>query len=132
MIKKAKLNHKDFFHAPIFWVAYQKIFLGTKKPYYNSANFLNFFAQFEQKIGSHYLKLYIYKRCSYKKTFIFICIISVHFGFWLLYMLSLHLIFYTEAFICTVSVHFEFCYCTCWDLLLFSLYWVFFFTMTCG
>lgn len=138
MIKKAKLNHKDLFHAPIFRAAYHKIFWAQKTPTTTTAPiFLNYFAQLEQKT-SNIIQVFficISKMLLWNKKFIFIwviCIISVHFGFWLLYMLSLHLIFYTEAFICTVSVHFEFCYCTCWDLLLFSLYWVFFFTMTCG
>lgn len=61
MIKKAKLNYKDFFHAPIFRAAYQKIFLGIKNPTTTTAPiFLNYFAQFEQKIRSHYLKLFFY------------------------------------------------------------------------
>lgn len=87
MIKKAKLNHKDFFHAPIFWAAYQKIFLGTKKPTTTTAPiFLNYFAQFEQKIRSHYLKLFFLhikdapmKKHSYSfEIFVsFLCILAV-------------------------------------------------------
>lgn len=62
MIKKAKLNYKGFFHAPIFWAAYQKIFLGTKKPYhYYSANILELFRSVGTENKSRYSKLfYIY------------------------------------------------------------------------
>lgn len=31
-----------------------------------------------------------------------------------------------------IYLYHDFGYCTVWDLLLFSLYWVFFLTMTCG
>lgn len=53
MIKKAKLNHKDLFHAPIFRAAYHKIFWAQKTPTTTTAPiFLNYFAQLEQKTSN--------------------------------------------------------------------------------